>query len=107
MQAAQATPRQETSLTNALPEGYTGKDLFTFACATCHGTDGKGSPQSVVGFDTPLPDFTDCSFATPEPLADWYAVIHEGGPIRGLDRHMPAFGDALSAEDIERVIRHL
>ena len=28
---------------------------------------------------------------------DWFAVIHEGGPVRGLDRHMPAFGDALSA----------
>ena len=46
---------------------------------------------------SPLPDFSDCAFATAEPDPDWHAVVHEGGPIRGLDRHMPAFGDALSA----------
>ncbi len=40
-------------------------------------------------------------------MGDWFAVIHEGGPIRGLDRHMPAFGDALSDADIAAVIAHL
>lgn len=91
----------------AFPSGYTGKDIFELACSTCHGLDGRGSPRSVVGFDLDLPDFTDCTFATPEPLGDWFAVIHEGGPIRGLDRHMPAFGDALSDADIEAVIQYL
>jgi mono/diheme cytochrome c family protein len=91
----------------AFPSGYTGKDIFELACSTCHGLDGRGSPRSVVGFDLDLPDFTDCTFATPEPLGDWFAVIHEGGPIRGLNRHMPAFGDALSDADIEAVIQHL
>ena len=33
--------------------------------------------------------------------------IHEGGPVRGLDRHMPAFGDALTDAEIEAVIEHL
>ena len=91
----------------AFPSDYTGKDIYELACSTCHGLDGRGSPRSVVGFDLDLPDFTDCTFATPEPLGDWFAVIHEGGPVRGLDRHMPAFGDALSAADIEAVIQHL
>jgi hypothetical protein len=27
--------------------------------------------------------------------------------VRGLDRHMPAFGDALSADQIERVVKHV
>ena len=69
--------------------------------------NGKGAPRSVVGFEQELPDFTDCSFTTPEALADWSAVIHEGGPVRGLNRHMPAFGDALSDDEIERVIHHV
>jgi len=107
LRAAQGPGPQESSLANALPAGYTGKDIFTLACATCHGPDGKGSPPSVVGFDVPLPDFTDCSVVTPEPFGDWFAVIHEGGPVRGLDRHMPAFGEALSDDDIDRVIRHV
>ena len=100
-------PSTTPSTTTALPAAYTGKDIFDLACATCHGPDGSGSPRSVVGFDLEFPIFTDCKFTTPEPLADWFAVIHNGGPVRGLDRHMPAFGDALSDEDIENVIKYI
>jgi hypothetical protein len=98
---------------SALPADASGEQIFVAACATCHGIDGKGSPQSVVGFELPLanghdfPDFTDCSINTVEPLADWMAVAHRGGPIRALDRHMPAFGDALSLDQIEKAVKHL
>ena len=78
-----------------MPANATGEDIYHAACVTCHGPDGRGA-AAIVGFETPLPDFTDCAFATAEPDPDWLAVVHEGGPIRGLDRHMPAFGDALS-----------
>jgi mono/diheme cytochrome c family protein len=100
-------PQDAPSIATALPPGYTGKDIFDLACATCHGPDGKGAPRSVVGFDVDVPDFTDCTFTTPEPLGDWFAVIHRGGPVRGLDRHMPAFGDALSPQDIDTVIKYV
>jgi hypothetical protein len=95
--AAQGRASPTSPLAQALPEGYTGKDICIAACATCHGLDGKGSPQSLVGFDTPLPDFTDCSFATPEPMGDWIAVIHDGGPIRLLPR---GFDKATANADI-------
>jgi len=85
----------------------TGVEVYRVACATCHAADGKGSPRTVVGFDVPLPDFSDCSFATGEPDADWYAVVHEGGPVRALDRHMPAFGAALSPAEIALAIGHI
>lgn len=90
-----------------------GADLFQAACATCHASDGRGSSSSVVGFALPLPnghdfpDFTDCATNTVEPLGDWIAVVHSGGPVRGLDRHMPAFGDALSADQIDRVVKYV
>ena len=96
-----------------LPADATGEQIFRAACAACHGADGKGSPRSVVGFELPLPDghefpdFTDCATNTVEPLGDWVAVASRGGTVRGLDRHMPAFGDALSAEQIERAVKHL
>ena len=61
----------------------------------------------MVGFEAPLPDFSDCAFATGEPDPDWFAVVHEGGPVRALDRHMPAFGDALSPDDIRLAISHI
>jgi mono/diheme cytochrome c family protein len=91
----------------ALAAGATGEAIYRAACLTCHGASGTGSPRAVVGFDTPLPDFTDCAFASAEADADWQAVVHEGGPIRGLARRMPAFGDALSDAHIEAVIGYI
>jgi mono/diheme cytochrome c family protein len=84
-----------------------GAELYTAACAACHGADGRGTSQTLVGFDTPLPDFTDCAFSTVEPDADWMAVAHDGGPARGFDRRMPAFGEALSEAELQRVLNHV
>lgn len=81
--------------------------LYGRACAACHGNDGRGRLPDEVGFDMPLPDFSDCAFASREPDADWFAVIHEGGRVRAFDRMMPAFGDALSADEIQAVLRHV
>lgn len=105
------TPPPRTAPGSAIAADATGEQIFNAACATCHATDGTGSPKSVVGFSIAngheLPDFTDCATNTVEPLADWLAVVHEGGPVRALDRHMPRFGDALTVEQIERTIKYL
>jgi hypothetical protein len=92
---------------NAAGQAETGLDLYAAACAACHGADGRGMPQSTVGFDVPLPDFTDCSFATVEADADWMAVAHDGGPARAFDRRMPAFGEALSAVELQHTLDHI
>jgi mono/diheme cytochrome c family protein len=113
LHAAQDATTPPTSLANALPPGADSEYIWKNNCATCHAVDGTGSPQSVIGFTQPfpngdsLPDFTDCTTNTVEPFADWNSVIHRGGPIRGLDRHMPAFGDALSDEQIENMVHYL
>jgi mono/diheme cytochrome c family protein len=110
---AQSRPVVATATPAALPADATGEAIFEAACVTCHGKDGRGATSNVVGFALPLPDghdfpdFTDCPTNTVEPMADWMAVVHSGGPVRGLDRHMPAFGDALSDDQIERVVRYL
>jgi len=84
-----------------------GEELFQTACSNCHGLDGTGSPQYRLGFEDELPDFTDCTFASREPDADWVAVAHEGGPLRVFSERMPAFGDALSEEDLSRVMEYI
>jgi mono/diheme cytochrome c family protein len=91
--AAIATPR-------------TGAEVWDVACAACHGADGAGRSRAELGFDVEVPDLRDCAFATAEPTIDWFAVVHEGGPVRGFDRMMPAFGGALSDEEIARVVDH-
>ena len=85
----------------------TGAELYMAACAACHGDGGMGVPASTLGFDTPVPDFSDCSFASREPDGDWLWVVHEGGPVRAFDRMMPAFGDALSEDETLRILRHI
>lgn len=78
----------------------TGRALYERGCANCHGVDGRGAPRASVGFEEPLPDFTDCSFSTREPDADWTAIVHDGGPARAFGEMMPAFGEAMSVEEI-------
>jgi hypothetical protein len=95
------------AFTSSLAAQTGGSEIYRIACESCHGAGGRGAAQSQVGFDIPLPDFTDCSFAAREPNADWLAVAHAGGPVRGFDRMMPAFGQALSEEDLERVLDHI
>jgi mono/diheme cytochrome c family protein len=87
--------------------GYTGRQLYEAACAACHGTDGRGQPLAVRGFDIDPPDFTDCSLTTPEADLDWYSVIHQGGAARGFDVMMPAFGEELSDDEIAGVIAYV
>jgi mono/diheme cytochrome c family protein len=89
------------------PSSKTGKGLYESACAACHGANGKGMAQTTVGFETPLPDFTDCSFSSREPDADWETVILEGGPVRAFSETMPAFGDALTLAQVQGVVDYL
>jgi len=97
---AQAPPASEPALRS-------GAAIYQSACSACHGPDGRGTPRTEVGLEIPLPDFTDCSFASREPNSDWVAVTHSGGPARAFDETMPAFGEALSMEQIELVVEHL
>jgi mono/diheme cytochrome c family protein len=84
-----------------------GESVYRAACAACHGPDGRGTSQALVGFAVPLPDFTDCSFTSREVAADWAVIAHEGGPVRAFDTRMPAFGQALSTAQIEMAVAHI
>jgi mono/diheme cytochrome c family protein len=84
-----------------------GETVYRAACAACHGPDGRGAPPLTVGFDVPVPDFTDCSFNSREPAADWFAIGHDGGPARAFDSRMPAFGRALTAAQLEMAVAYI
>ncbi|MDE2763143.1 MAG: c-type cytochrome [Gemmatimonadota bacterium] len=84
-----------------------GEAIYAASCANCHGLDGRGLAPSLVAFEEELPDFTDCDFAAREPDADWIAVAHEGGPVRGFSEMMPAFRGALTEEQLGRVMEYI
>ncbi len=83
-----------------------GKELYTDACASCHGNDGRGSPQGS-NIDVPLPDFADCQITTREPDPDWIALTAHGGPFLGLSDRMPAFAQVLSPDDLKSVLDYI
>ena len=85
----------------------TGQGIYRAACSSCHGADGRGAPPSLVGFSTPLPDFTDCDFAAREPDSDWMGVSYDGGPSRGFSEHMPAFKGALTIDQVQLAVNHI
>ena len=101
---AVAVPASRAWAAEAPPR--TGAEVWDVACAACHGPDGAGQPRALLGFDVKVPDLRDCTFATAEPTPDWLAVVHEGGPVRGLNQMMPAYGGALRDEEIARVVDH-
>jgi mono/diheme cytochrome c family protein len=86
-----------------------GEAIFQSGCAGCHGPRGEGASQTAIGFDKPstYPDFTDCAGTTPELDVDWKATIIHGGRGRGFSRIMPAFGEALTDDQIDAVIGYL
>ena len=81
----------------------TGKEIYQAGCAGCHGPDGKGQPETTVGFEKPdtFPDFTECDQTTPEDNRAWKSVIRDGGPFRGFSQIMPSFSEALTSAQIE------
>ena len=81
--------------------------VYRSACQGCHGPDGRGLPQSITALPLEVPDFSDCNFATREPDGDWLAIIHQGGPARGFDPLMPAFGEALAEQELALALAHV
>lgn len=100
--AQQAQPRAARDL-------ISGEAIFNAGCAGCHGADGRGAPQTTIGFEKPstFPDFTDCAGTTPELDVDWRATITEGGHGRGFSPIMPTFGEELTSEQVDAVISYL
>jgi mono/diheme cytochrome c family protein len=81
-------------------------EMWNAWCARCHAADGSGRVA-----DRPVPidplDFSDCRVASPEPDADWELAIRDGGPAVGLSATMPAFGGALTDEQIRGFVAYI
>jgi mono/diheme cytochrome c family protein len=83
-----------------------GAEVYTAACAACHGARGTGADRSARGFEEEPPDFTDCKFTSREQVHDWVGVATEGGPVKGFSPMMPAFGGALTPGQIAAAAGH-
>jgi mono/diheme cytochrome c family protein len=93
----------------APPDPARGEKIYNSGCVMCHGSDGKGTPSAIAGFEQPdtFPDFTRCDQTTAETDVAYKAVVVHGGPTRGFSQIMPSFNQALTANDIDQVIHYL
>ena len=77
----------------------TGAEVFSMACAGCHGAGGQGDGSQASGI---MPDFTELTFWTEQDGAGLRRVVSEG-----YGGEMPGFADQLSAEAIDAVVGHV
>ena len=91
------------------PDVKAGEAVYRGGCIACHGSEGKGAPETSTMFRRPdtWPDFTACDQTTPEPDSNWKALIVHGGKYRAFSQIMPAFGDLLTDDQINDVIAYI
>ena len=86
-----------------------GAELFATNCATCHGADGQPDPDSplVKGLGVMPANLSDALFNSREPESEWKLVVTYGGAKLGFSEIMPAFGEALSEQEIDAVLAYV
>ena len=86
-----------------------GAEIFMANCATCHGPAGSPDPDSplVKGLGVVPADFSDTLFNSREGEGEWKLVVTYGGASLGFSEVMPAFGNALSEQDIDNVLAYI
>ena len=105
-----APPPQPASKPGGKANGRAGgREIYLSACAACHGADGRGASDKLRGFEKPatFPDFTECRATARESDVFWGAILHNGGPGRGFSEIMPSFREALTDDEITRVMSHV
>lgn len=90
-------------------EKMSGAQIYKSYCSRCHGDDGRGNidPEILEGLEAPPPDFTEGYFSSREKRKDWQVVTAHGGGVRGLSMSMPAWGEALTEQQIAETVEYI
>lgn len=75
------------------PELVLGRDVYSARCANCHGSEGQGGRGPRLNNGASLSAYPEAS-AMVDVIAN------------GLNAGMPAFGDSLSAAEIDAVVAY-
>lgn len=75
-----------------------GKALFERRCVICHGASGAGDGPMGKMLKPPPPDLSNANHMSQKSDAELTATIKDG------KNKMPAYGDKLSASEIQQVV---
>ena len=83
----------------------TGEQLYATYCTQCHGVTGDGRGVNAASMDV-LPRVDPVEMGARQD-ADLFKVIKEGGKSINKSVLMPAWGDNLDDEQVEKLVRYL
>jgi len=80
---------------------------FQELCTVCHGVGGKGDGPSAQGLEPKPADFTNCKTMAKDSDEVLLKIIRGGGQSVGRSTVMPAWGDALSEQQIRELVKFI
>lgn len=84
-----------------------GKLVFEKYCAVCHGSEGKGDGFNAYNLDPRPRDLTDSTYMAALADARLAETIREGGRRFNKSILMPAWGNTLTADQIDDIIAYV
>jgi cytochrome c oxidase cbb3-type subunit 3 len=81
--------------------------LFRELCSVCHGVGGKGDGPSAQGLEPKPADFTNCTVMAKDSDDVLFKIIKGGGQSVGRSIVMPAWGDALSDQQVGDLVKYV
>ncbi len=81
--------------------------MYREMCAVCHGTGGKGDGPAAEGMAVKPRDHTDAAYMNSLTDAQVFEIISRGGAAVGKFAGMPAWGQALSEQQIWDLVRYI
>lgn len=85
------------------PDPAAGAEIFAQHCIKCHGPTGKGDGELAAQLTGRPPDFTDPATLRNRAPHEIFTAVTQGR----LEKTMPPFGNALTAEQRWDVVAHL
>ena len=95
------------------PEGSTkpdasnaksGKEIYRYACRSCHGERGTGKGPAIQGFPVPILDFSDCERMRSKTDRKLFEMIKFGGEAFARSNVMISWQEVYSDPEIQQVV---
>ncbi len=83
------------------------RELYLKNCAACHGREGEGKGYSARFLPKTPTVHADSAYMSSRPDDTLYDGIHAGGGVLNKSHMMPPWGETLSHEQIQSLVRHL
>ena len=80
---------------------------FKELCAKCHGPTGKGNGPEAKTLNPKPADYTNCKKMAADSDATLFKIIKGGGQGAGKSKDMPAWGEALTDQEIHDLVAYV